>query len=600
MKINNSERNRVFLLFIIFCLWVLFIGASLVKIQVVDYQKNVGKVEAQSNRTEILLPKRGTIFDCNGEVLAISVKAQSLYFNNKNNGETQKLFTEISSANMLTFTPEEKKSIERRIRRGEKFIWIKRKLSDAEYENLKQIRKNPTAPAIMGFVEEYKRIYPQQTLASHILGGVGIDEQGLYGIEYSVNDIVRGKGCKVKVVQDARQKAFDIQYLDEPAEGKDVYLTIDASIQFFVEKELKATIEKHSATCGMVIVMDSRKGALLAMASYPDFNPNDIHSASPKDIRNRAVSFVYHPGSTFKIITACTALESNICSMTQTFDCCNGRYQLTRDLRISDDHPHDQLSFEDVIVYSSNVGAAKIGEKLGRDRLYAGVTAFGFGQKPNLGLPDEESGLLRRKEKWNGISVDYVAHGYEIGVTPLQMIRAYNAIASGGYLLKPYIIKEIQGVSQTPGPTTRKHILSSKTIQQMAAIMRQVVERGTGKNSKIDGLPISAKTGTSKKIQRNKDGIRYYDSSFGGFFPSDDPRITMFVVIDEPKGQFYGGDVAAPLFKSVAEKVIAYLGIFPKPENPENPNSDTNDHKDNNETNKINKTNNNNKAVTND
>jgi cell division protein FtsI/penicillin-binding protein 2 len=569
MKVNNSERNRVFLLFMLFCLWVLFIGASLVKVQVFEYGKNISKVQAQISRIIPLFPKRGTIYDCNGEVLAISVKTQSLYFNNINNEDTHRLFNEIIKRKILSFNWEERKSIKKRIDHGEKFIWVKRKLSDYETEKLKEINnKEISVQSSFGFLEEYKRVYPQKKLAAHILGGVGIDEQGLYGLEYSVDSLIRGKEGKMKIEQDARRKAFDFQYVNEPEEGKDAYLTIDASVQFFVEKELEATVIKHNAKSGVVIVMDSREGAILAMASYPGFVPDEIQSASTTALKNNAVSFIYHPGSTFKIITTSIALENNICSPQQVFNCYNGTYPVTKDINIYDDHPYSQLSFEDIIIHSSNIGAAQIGEKLGKNRLLKGIKLFGFGKKVDIRLQDEESGILNNnKDKWSGISVDFLAYGYEIGVTPLQMIRAYNVIASGGYMVQPYVVKEIQGVVLKTEGEKKKRILSIGTVQRMTSIMTQVVERGTGTNAKIDGIPISAKTGTSKKITKNKDGIRYYISSFGGFFPSDNPRITMFVVVDEPRGQFYGGDVAAPLFKSIAEKLMIYLGIYPELEN---------------------------------
>lgn len=556
MNINRSERNRVFFLFIIFCLWVLFLGATLLKTQVLDYSQHVKKVQSQSNRIFTLHPKRGTIYDGSGEILAISVKAKSAFLSNKNKIESRRLFNRVLRSK-IRFTGKEKKEIRDRIQKEDKFIWLKRKLSDWEYKKLQQIKSTTKGKSTVDFVEEYKRIYPQKTTAAHILGGVGIDEQGLYGIEYSLDSTIRGKGCKVKAEKDARQKVFSFQYLDEPVAGRDIYLTIDLSVQFFVEKALKATVEKHKAKSGSVIVMDARDGAILAMANYPNFNPADVKYISPKRIKNNAVSFIYHPGSTFKVVLASTALEKNICSPQQKFYCCRGVYQV-KDRKVYDDHPYDRLSFEDIIIYSSNIGAAKIGEKLGKKRFYTGIKNFRFGTQTGLRLPGEEKGIFNPLSQWSGVSAAFLAHGYEISVTPVQMLRAFNVIAAAGYLIQPYIVKKIKGVVLKP--PEKEKILSPGTVLRMKAIMRQVVEKGTGKSARIEGIPIAAKTGTTKRINREK----MYVSSFGGFFPARNPRITMFVVIDDPRDQYYGGDVAAPLFKSIAEKLMIYLEIFPE------------------------------------
>ena len=561
MKINSGERRRTFLIFIFFCLWVLFIGASLVKIQVFEYGKNVAKVRAQSNRTFTPHSKRGTIYDSCGEVLAISVKAKSAFLSNKDKADSLRIFNRILKQKIY-LTWNDRQNIKKRIKQGDKFIWIKRKLSDTEYQQLKKIASldEVRMQSDLDFIEEYKRIYPQNATACHILGGVGIDEQGLGGIEYSLNDIIRGKDCKVKVVQDARQKAFKLQYLEKPRDGKDIYLTIDSSIQFFVEKELEATVKKHNAKSGTVIVMDSRDGAILAMAGFPNFNPINLKYTSPWVIKNKAISLLYHPGSTFKIILAATALEQNLCSPQQSFFCYNGVYKV-KDQVLTDEKPYDRLTFEEIIIYSSNIGAARIGERLGRKKYYEGIKDFGFGIQTGLYLPAEEKGILNPLNKWSGVSLDFLAYGYEIAVTPIQMIRAFNVIANDGYMIRPYIVKAIDGVVLKRAAPQK--ILSPGTVVRMKAIMEEVVKRGTGKTARIEGIPIAGKTGTTKKIEKNKKTIHYV-SSFGGFFPAKRPRVTMFIVIDEPKGQFYGGDVAAPLFKSIAERLLIYLKIFPE------------------------------------
>jgi len=559
MNINSGERKRVFLIFILFCLWMLLVGASLVKIQILDYGKNLAKVRSQSNRSFTLHSKRGTIYDRGGEVLAISVKGKSAFLSNKDKTDSLRLLNRIMRRSMI-INWEKKQEVKKRIADGDKFIWLKRKLSDREYKILNKIKNNSDMQSDIDFIEEYKRIYPQGATASHLLGGVGIDEQGLWGIELSLDTTLRGKNCQVKAIQDARHKAFKLQYLTKPVDGKDIYLTIDTSIQFFVEKELENTVKKFHARNGTVIVMDSQKGEILAMACFPNFQPARVTSTPPKVIKNKAISFLYHPGSTFKIILAATALERNLCSPQHKFNCYNGIYKIKGE-EITDDHPHSQLSFEEIIIYSSNIGAAKIGERLGKQGLYRGIKLFNFGERSGIRLPGEERGIFNPLNKWSGVSLAYLSHGYEIAVTPLQMVRAFNVIASGGDMIQPYILKAIAGVNLRK--TEKKTILSPGTVLRMRTIMEEVVNRGTGKTTHIEDIPIAGKTGTTKKIRRNKRKLKYV-SSFGGFFPAKNPRVTIFVVINEPKGSYYGAEVAAPLFKSIAERLLIYLKIFPE------------------------------------
>jgi len=557
-QINQGERNRVFFLFIVLLLWVFGIGAALVKIQVLDYSKNVTRVRQQSNRKFDLHPKRGTVYDRHGEVLAISVKAKSAFLSSKDKTDSFRLFNDIVRSR-FPMDGDLRRNIRRRIGRGDKFIWLKRKLGDREYEILEKIAAGNHGLSSLDFIEEYKRIYPQNSTAAHILGGVGMDEQGLYGIEYSLDSTIRGQGGEVKVVQDARKKIFKLQYLTQPVAGKDIYLTIDSSIQFFVEKELEEAVKNFKARSGAVIVMNSQEGSILAMACYPDFDPGLVGRVPVKLTKNNAISFLYHPGSTFKVVLGAMALDWNICSPQRMFNCYNGSYKV-KDRVITDDHAYSSLSFEDIIIYSSNIGAVQIGERLGRKRYYKGINRFGFGAQVGLRLPGEENGILHPLAEWSGVSNAFHSYGYEIAVTPMQMIQAFNVLAAGGYKIQPYIVKKIDGVFLKT--STKERILSQGTVHRMTSIMTEVVNRGTGKKTRIEGINVAGKTGTTKKISRNKP--RRYVSSFGGFFPANNPRVTIFVVMDEPQGEFYGGDVAAPLFKSIAERLLIYLKIFPE------------------------------------
>ncbi|HSQ35706.1 MAG TPA: penicillin-binding protein 2, partial [Candidatus Binatia bacterium] len=449
----------------------------------------------------------------------------------------------------------QKINVNKRIRRGEKFIWLKRKLTEEEYQRLQPLVLNKPTAGTIDFIDEYRRVYPQKKIAAHILGGVGMDEQALGGIETSLDAEIKGRGGRLKVLIDARKKIFQFKYLEQPVAGKDIHLSIDAALQFLVERELAETVEKYRAAGGAVIVMNSLDGQILAMASCPDYLPQEIWRAPAQALKNKATSFLYDPGSTFKIVLAVAALENRVCSRGEMFDCGNGVYAI-RDRTITDVHPFARLSFEDIFIQSSNIGAVRIGQRLGGEKYFQAIREFGFGRRTGIRLPAEENGILNPLAKWSGVSLAYLAHGYEISVTPLQMAVAFNALASGGYWRQPQILLN----DDPPGP--ERKILSFLSQEPLTEILTAAVEKGTGKKAAIQGIAIAGKTGTAHKVKSGKYASSYV-SSFGGFFPAANPQVTVFVMIDEPQGMHYGGDVAAPLFRSVATRIMLYLKLFP-------------------------------------
>jgi cell division protein FtsI (penicillin-binding protein 3) len=554
MNVNRQGKKRFFALSIIFFIWIFMIAFKLFNMQVLDYTTYMAKVKAQTNRVEELLSKRGTITDRNGEILAISLQSKSVFISNKDSALSLAVFKKFSG--LLPLANSQKIGIVKRIRRGEKFIWLKRKLTDDEYLKVKPLALSAAAAGTIDFLDEYRRVYPQKKIASHILGGVGIDEQALGGIETSLDSEIKGRGGRLKVLIDARKKIFQFKYLEQPVPGRDIHLSIDAALQFFVEKELAAAVEKYQAAGGAVIVMDSRSGQVLAMASNPDYYPERIWNTPPPVLKNKAISFLYDPGSTFKIVLAASALENRAIGRQETFDCHNGVYAI-RDRKITDVHPYSRLSFDDIIIHSSNIGAAQIGMRLGGDRYFQTISRFGFGRRTGILLPAEENGILNPPQKWSGVSLAFLSFGYEIAVTPLQMAAAFNVPASGGFLVRPEILR-----GGTPG-VERPRVLSVPCQQRLTEIMTAVVSRGTGKKAEISGIEIAGKTGTAHKIKMGRYAGSYV-SSFGGFFPAQDPQLTMFVMIDEPAGLHFGGDVAAPVFKDIAEKIMLLFGLFPE------------------------------------
>lgn len=553
MNSNRQGKKRFFVLTIFFFIWIFLIAFKLFNMQVLDYTTYMAKVRAQTNRVEELHPKRGTITDRHGEILAISLLSKSAFISNKDNALSLAVFKKFCG--LLALDNSQKMKIVKRIRRGEKFIWIKRKLTDDEYLKIRPLALSKETAGTIDFIDEYRRVYPQNKIASHILGGVGIDEQALGGIETSLDPEIRGRGGKLKVLIDARKKIFQFKYLEQPVAGRDIHLSIDTALQFFVERELAAAVKKYQAVGGAVIVMSSRDGQILAMASNPDYCPENIWRTPLPVLKNRAISFLYDPGSTFKIVLAASALENRVCGRQEMFDCHNGAFMI-RDRQITDVHPYGQLSFDDIIIHSSNIGAAEIGRRLGGEKYFQTIEKFGFGRRTGILLPGEENGILNSPKKWSGVSLAFLSFGYEIAVTPLQMAAAFNVLASGGFFIRPEIVLE-----DTPG-SGQTRVLSLASQQRLTEILTAVVSRGTGKQAGISGLEIAGKTGTAHKVKMGK-YVGSYVSTFGGFFPAHDPQVTVFVMIDEPLGLHFGGEVAAPVFKAIAERIMLYLQLFP-------------------------------------
>jgi cell division protein FtsI (penicillin-binding protein 3) len=552
MTINHLGRKRFFWLAIAFFVWIFFIAFKLFQLQVIHYNMYLAKVKAQTNREESLHSKRGTIFDRHGEILAISVQSKSAFLSNKDKELSLSLFRDF--CRRIALQSSQKVKINKRIRRGEKFIWLKRKLTDEEYQRVRSLAGEGPGAGMIDFLDEYRRVYPQKKIAAHVLGGVGIDEQALGGIETSLDQEIRGRGGRIKMLIDARKRIFEFKYLEAPVAGKDIHLSIDAALQFLVERELAAAVAQHQASGGAVIVLKSDDAQVLAMASFPDYQPQEIWRAPSSALKNRAISFLYDPGSTFKIVLAAAALENRLCAPEEMFDCYHGVYEV-RDRVITDVHPFARLSFADIFIESSNIGAARIGQRLGGERYFRTIREFGFGRRTGIALPAEENGILNPPDKWSGVSLAYLSHGYEISVTPLQMAMAFNVLAAGGHRLPPQIRLD------RAGPLTKERIVSDADRLVLTGILSAAVARGTGKKAAIAGIEIAGKTGTAHKVKGGKYASSYV-SSFGGYFPAHDPQLTVFVMIDEPQGKHFGGDVAAPLFRSIAEKIMIHLNLF--------------------------------------
>jgi len=556
----SVPHKRLLQVFAVLSAWAIIVVARLVQVQLVRHDEYTNRAQRQQERTLELSPVRGQILDARGRVLAESVAAESIYADPQ--AITNRRAVAIKLAPILHIAA---RDIESRLDSEAGFVWIARQVPMEVAARVKRL-------GITGidFIEDHRRAYPRGSLAASVIGYVGVDGEGLAGVEHSFDSQVRGRAGRVTVLRDARRGMYLVggEGLNRPVDGNDVVLTIDSVVQFITERALSKAVEKFHAAAGEAIVMDARSGSVLAMASYPTFDPNHFRDLPPSSWRNRNVQDIYEPGSTFKIVTASAAIEEGVVTPSQILDCGNGAIQVA-DVEI---HEHGGghyglMTFEDVLVHSSNVGTVRVALSLGEKRLYDYVRRFGFGQRTNVQLPGEASGLLRRLSHWSDVSVASIAIGQEIGVTPLQLVRAIATVANGGTLIEPRIIDRVVDQSgatiYAPDPQPQKRVVSERTAAVLNEILKSVVYRGTGLRAALPEHVVAGKTGTAQKAVRGGYSADKFIASFGGYFPADRPRVVILVVVDEPKHEQYGGVVAAPAFREIAEATLHYLRVAP-------------------------------------
>lgn len=542
--------------------WAVVVVIRLVQVQLVRHDHYVARAQRQQERTLALNPVRGSILDSRGRVLAESIAAESIYADPQAIVDHAATARAIASIKGVGLTARE---IDAKLRGDGSFAWISRQLP---LEVTSQVRKL-ALPGIY-FLEAHRRSYPRAELAASIIGYVGLDGDGLAGIEHAFEDEIRGTPGKVTLLKDARKGIYLLggDGANRPRDGHHVVLTIDSVAQFIAERALENAVKRSRAVGGSVIVMDPNDGAILAMASAPAFDPNHFRDFPAVAWRNRNVQDLYEPGSTFKIVTAAAGLEERLVTPSQIVDCADGTITIGN-ITISehDNKRYGLMSFEDVIVNSSNVGTARVALSLGQRRLYEWVRRFGFGQRTGIALPGESAGLLRREEKWTPVSPASISIGQEVGVTPLQIVRAISAVATGGTLVEPRIVQRVideNGATVWEPPhVERKRVMSEKTAAVLNEILKAVVVRGTGNKAALAEHVVAGKTGTAQKAGRGGYMPGRYVGSFVGYVPADQPKLAILVVLDEPRGDYYGGSVAAPVFREIAEATLRYLGVPP-------------------------------------
>jgi cell division protein FtsI (penicillin-binding protein 3) len=557
---RNTYRLKSFSVYVLFLLCFACLYYRLFTLQIIRHEEMLNRGLNLHRLNVKIAPRRGNIYDSQGRPLAMSIRVKSACAVPEKIGNPDA--AAIALAPYLPLTGEELRD---RLTRKKKFVWLARKLDDEAARQIAHLNLEG-----IGFREEVKRVYPQGTLLGNALGFVDIDNRGLEGLELVADEYLRGQSGWMASHRD--RKGREIMTLRSqdipPIDGYDLTLTVDMVIQHIAETELENGCRRYNAVGGCLIVLEPHTGAVLALANWPDYDPNAPAQFPEEHRRNRCVTDVYEPGSTFKVVTISTAIDEGCVTLTDSVFCENGAYRVGRHT-LHDVHPYGTLTVAEVVQKSSNIGAVKIAMKLGEKKLYEGIRRFGFGSPTGLGLPGEVSGLLKPLSGWSGLSIAAIPMGQEIGVTPIQMASAVSAIANRGLAMKPYVIQTVRdssgAVIKSYAPQPRGRVMSETAADALVNAMEKVPTReGTAPRAALEEYTVAGKTGTSQKV--DPDG-RYSHSrfvgSFIGFAPAKDPAVLVFVALDEPRPAYYGGVVAAPVFKEVATRVLQYLRMPP-------------------------------------
>ena len=540
-------------------LWAVAIESRLVYLQIVARDELALRAERQYSRVVKALGKRGDIVDRRGRVLATSADADSIIAVPAVIDDAPATVAKLCQA-LGGCNGRERETLTDRFAKRNQFAWVRRQVSPDEARAVAALNLDG-----IGFVKETKRFYPNKELAAHLVGYVGVDNNGLGGIEFAYDSQIRGRDGSVLVNTDARRHAFN-SVERPPTSGSSIELTIDEYLQYLTERELHAGVVENHAAGGSAIVLDPRTGEILAMANEPTFNPNVYRESPEQQRRNRAVQDLYEPGSTFKLVTASAAIEGRVMPIDAMIDTSPG-YITVDSATVHDTANHGVLSFSEVIADSSNVGAIKIGLKVGTARLSQYVQRYGFGHPVSRDFPGESPGIVWDPATWTEGALAHVSIGYQVGVTPLQMVAAVGAIANGGEYIEPRVVRAAykDGRRYVVHPKVVRRAISAETAATLTAIMEGVVENGTGTPARIKGQTIAGKTGTAAKLVNGRYSQSDYNASFVGFLPSRHPALAIIVVIDSPHGpnHYYGGPVSAPIFRRIGESALRYLGVAP-------------------------------------
>ena len=560
-----GKNSRLYLLGAILLLWFVAICGRLVYLQIFSYGKFVKQAGHQQQRAIPLAAKRGIIYDRAGRELAMSVMVDSAF---AVPSEVKDLPTAISLITRMT--GDDYNVVLADCRAHKTFCWVARKADDQTIQRISSLRLQG-----IHLQKEPKRFYPARDLAAQVLGSVGMEDTGQSGIEHEYDDQLRGRAGKMFISVDARKRWFsDVETQPDP--GDNVVLTIDKNIQYIAEKELEQAIHDTQAIAGTVIVENPHTGEILALANRPTFNPNLRKQITPGALTNRAVSYVYEPGSAFKVVTLSAALEEKLTTPDELIDCQMGSIVYNR-MRIRDSKAHGILPVWGVLAESSNVGTIKIALRLGEERYYKYIRAFGLGQQTGIELPGETRGITKPPSRWSKVSIAAISIGQEVGVSPIQLAAVISTFANDGVYVAPRIVAGtlplqagVQTVAFHPGaqtvtfhPAEGRRVVSSYTAAEMRSMMQKVVLEGTARRASLDGYTAGGKTGTGQKIDPATGAYSKtkYNATFAGFAPLNNPQVVVTVILDSPIGLHQGGQVSAPVFRRVTQQVLEYLHV---------------------------------------
>jgi cell division protein FtsI (penicillin-binding protein 3) len=554
-------RARILWIFLLLLTSLGGVAAKLFFLQVQQGDRLAARASKQYERRLPILSRRGTIYDRTGRELAVSLKVTSVF--------AQPAAVENPPATAEALAPLlglPAKDILARLTAGKPFVWLQRQLDPPKADAISDLNLKG-----IGLFPESRRYYPRQELAAHVLGMVGLDDRGLEGLEHQYDDLLGGQPQFVSAQQDALGRIIFRQ--DEPEPQRPIFdltLTIDEVLQYITERELQRAVERSRAKAGTAIVMDPWTGEILALANQPTFDPNAYKRAGAAARRNRAATDAFEPGSVFKVILLAGALEEGAVRPDDRFFGENGAIEVSG-ITIRDHEKYGWLTAQEILIHSSNVGAIKIGQKLGKSLYYHYISSFGFGTLTGLDLPGETPGFMRRPRGWSALSLSVLSLGQELSVTPLQIATAFAAVANGGNLVRPHVVRALraqdESVQRVVAPVVIRRVISPETARTMLTMLRGAVEEGTGKEAALAEYAVAGKTGTAQKVDPATGRYSHQKvvASFVGAVPAEAPRLVILVMIDEPETLRWGGSIAAPAFREIARDVLKYLQVPPSP-----------------------------------
>ncbi len=559
-KIDKKIQIRIIVIEVSLFLLIGFLGVTAFKIQVLENEDLSGRAEHEYTGYDLIKGKRGDILDRNMNKLATTIDALSLACC------PLKIKDPVTASEKIApLIGINRRRLEKKLKQKKNFLLLKRNISPDLTARIRKLGiKN------LFFKKDKVRFYPNRHLAAQVIGFTGNDNSGLEGLEYQYNNLLKGRKIRISITRDGKGNNLGTdRILEKHFRGDSLVLTIDGAIQYISESALKKAVVANHAKSGMAIVMRPATGEILSMALYPEFNPNSFSGSNRETWRNRTVTDPFEPGSVMKVFVAATAIDNGLCTARSIFFCENGAYSLGKFI-IHDTHSHGWLTLSQIVKYSSNIGAAKVSEVIGKKTLHDSLSLFGFGRKTFVGCPGETPGVLIPYGRWSDIDEGAIAFGQGISVSAIQLITGISAIANNGILMKPLLVKEIiasdGSVKKRYDPRPLIRVISAETAACVRRMMRSVVEEnGTGTNAAINGYSVCGKTGTAQKALKSSKGyaLKKYTAVFAGFVPESHPELAALVVIDEPEKSHYGGVVAAPAFKKIISEALNYFHIPP-------------------------------------